>query len=306
MEKKSLNYSKSVLQFAIPAKINLFLRLTGKRHDGYNNLITVYQKIGLFDAMSLRRIPRGFKLRVEGDNPCLLRDNLVTKAYMLLKKTNPFKGGVSIYLRKHIPAGSGLGGASADAAYALHGINRLYKLQIQHEKLIDMGSRLGADVPFFLQPFATGLGIERGDVITELPAPARCWLLLIIFEKPLATKKVYENFHYPDRFCFNLTKLSRDVIMLSRFLQCRGELSLRGLLQNDLLSSAQALMPEIKSVLSRLKQCGFHNSAMTGSGPTVYSLFRCKRDAELAKSKLLTYRGIRMIVCPTVTNNFVN
>jgi len=290
------------LSFDVPAKINAYLRLTGKRSDGYNNLCTVFQKIDLCDRLVLKKQPRGFHLDVIGDCACSPKQNLVYKAYSLIKKKTKFTGGISATITKNIPSGAGLGGASSDAAYMLMGINRLYKLGLNHTELLDLGRKIGSDVPFFMQPYACGLGIERGDVTIELPTGKPLWVLLVVFSEKLITKTVYEHFTYPQRHRLNLTKLSREVIMLSQFLRQREVVSLSKLLINDLTKISCVLMPEIKKVFHALKQSDIAAYAMSGSGPTVFALFRSKKDVETASEKLLSYMHTyhTLIVCRTL------
>ncbi len=288
------------LTFSPPAKINLYLRLTGKRKDGYNNICTIFQKISLCDKLIITKAKKGCTIIVDGPIPCSQKKNLIYQSYKLLKNKVNFKSGIHFYLKKNIPAGSGLGGASSDAAYTLYGINRLYKLGLKSNELLDLGRKLGADVPLFLYPYSTALGIERGDLIVDLGRKPRYWLLLVIFDISLSTRDVYKSFKYPSRAGLNLTKLSHDVIMLSQFLAKRDILSLGGFLQNDLYHVACLKEPNIRKVLHLLKKNNVPACLMSGSGPTIFGLFNYKKDAQRAQDVLVSYKGIKTFICQTV------
>ena len=288
------------LTYRVPAKINLYLKLTGKRTDGYNNICTIFQKISLHDQLTITKAKRGCTIDVEGRMPCSQKKNLIYRAYRLIKETVRFTGGVHFRLKKDIPVGSGLGGASADAAYALVGINKLYKLGLKSDLLLELGRKLGADVPFFLYPYSTALGIERGDFIIDLGRKPRYWLLLVVFDISLSTHEVYRNFRYPSRSQLDLTKLSHDVIMLSQFLATRKLLSCAKFLKNDLYHSACDKIPNIREVLHLLKKNNISPCSMTGSGPTIFALFTDKKNAQQAQQVLVSYKGIKTFICQTV------
>jgi len=245
---------KKTLTFRTPAKINLYLKLTGKRKDGYNNICTVFQKISLYDTISIAKQKRGFSLEVTGSVPCTVKENLMYKAYYLVKSQIRFSGGISIVLQKNIPVGAGLGGASSDAAYTLIGINSLYNLRLNLNDLANLGSRIGADVPLFIYPYTSALGIERGDMLVNFGLKSKFWVLLIIFDASLSTKRVYKKYQYPITTRINLTKVRREVIMLSQFFSQRNILSLGSFLKNDLCRSAFSLMPEVQKIIRFLRQ----------------------------------------------------
>jgi 4-diphosphocytidyl-2-C-methyl-D-erythritol kinase len=288
--------------YSVPSKLNLYLRLTGKRKDGFNNLCTVFQKISLSDDLKVKKIPRGCTIIMHGNvPPCATRDNLMYRAYAMLKKKKRFKGGVKFEIVKNIPFGGGLGGASANCAYALIAINDLYSLKLAKQELIEIGSALGSDVPFFLHSYTTALGIGKGDQVIDLGKIPSYWVLVIIFKKPLATKDVYAKVRYPKDFQINLTKIQREVIMLSQFLSNGKIVSHGGVLKNDLSDVAFRLMPEISTVLKDLKKKCACACAMTGSGSTVFAIFSNTKDAHQAKKKLMSYTEIRsMVVCRTL------
>jgi len=292
----------STITYKVPAKINLYLRLTGKRTDGFNNLCTIFQKISLSDTLCAAKSKRGCQITINGAVlPCTFRENLLYKAYKLLKDRTRFKGGVHFHLTKRIPHAAGLGGASSDCAYALKAINRLYSLGIDKKGLIEIGQQLGADVPLFLQPYKTALGVEKGDLLINLGKKPRFWVLLAIFSHGLSTKDVYSKVRYSKDFQINLTKISHEVIMLSQFLSDGTVISRPRLLKNDLEKIACSMMPEISEVLKALKKNWNCACSMTGSGSTVFALFSSKREAQQAHKALVSYSGIHsLVVCQTL------
>lgn len=288
------------IRLCAPAKINTYLRLTGKRPDGFNNLYTVFQKISLADTLIIEKKPQGCSIETHGFKPCNVRDNLIYKAFMLIQKHYPFSGGIHCTLKKRIPAGSGLGGASSNAAQALLGMNRLYSLNLDQETLISFARKLGSDVPFFLSSSSRVLGIERGDVCVPLPSSQSYWVLLMFSSKPLSTKEIYKRVEYSPKRQIGLTKMRGDVIMLTQFLCSKELVYLDGFLKNDLSPIAFSVMPEIKGVLNFLKRHGVRNCAMTGSGPTLFGLFRYKHEAQQAQQLLRSYMRMKTCICKTI------
>jgi len=164
------------IKFKTPAKINLGLHIHGKREDGFHELETIFQMVSLYDDVELELLSSGIKL--ECDMPGVPTDdtNLVCKAALLLRQSYQVEGkGVSIRLKKKIPFGAGLGGGSGNAAGVLMGLNRLWDLNIEREKLLTLAAELGSDVPFFLtSPCALGMG--RGEQLKALKPCAVSWV----------------------------------------------------------------------------------------------------------------------------------
>ncbi|MDG1843245.1 MAG: 4-(cytidine 5'-diphospho)-2-C-methyl-D-erythritol kinase, partial [Nitrospinaceae bacterium] len=139
------------IKFKTPAKINLGLHVHGKREDGFHELETIFQMVSLYDDLELELLPSGIKLECDAPGVPVDETNLVYKAVLLLRKHYQDEGkGVSVRLKKNIPFGAGLGGGSGNAAGVLMGLNRLWNLKIEREKLAILAAELGSDVPFFL------------------------------------------------------------------------------------------------------------------------------------------------------------
>lgn len=265
-----------------PAKINLALRVLGKRPDGYHDIFTLFQRISLADRITFRKI-RSPGVRISCNLPEVPSGpgNLIHRAYELLRKEKGLRGGIEVELAKRIPLGGGLGGGSSNAAAALKSLNRLYSLGLRNDELLFLGKQLGADVPFFLLGSSQAIGKGRGDELYPLCAPKKIPLLLVLFPEGVSTPEVYRR--YRER-CFKLrnpaplTKVSADVTMLSAFLSAKNLTSAAVLLCNDLMLSACQIKPAIARVLSFLRT--FTPAClMTGSGATVFALAESVEEA---------------------------
>lgn len=268
-----------VVTVSSPAKLNLYLRVLKRNRDGYHSLVTVFHRISLKDTLRLKKTDKGISLYT--DHPKLPTDdrNIVTQAYDLLKRKFPRLGGVRVYLKKRIPTGAGLGGGSSNAAFFLLGMKKLYHLKISRRELVRMGKKLGADVPFFLYETNQAIAKARGDKIYPQPLRSRCWFLLILSDKGVSTKSVYENLHVRGP-APSLTKVSRVATMLCHFLDRKDMAQVANLLKNDLEGSAFCLWPSIPKSLVRLEKLGVKGVRMSGSGPTVFAVFPHKREAD--------------------------
>jgi len=267
-----------------PAKLNLYLRLMGKRKDGYNDLITVFHRISVRDRLTFSKVRDGIVINCDDAAVPLGRTNLIAKAYYLLKKRYKFSGGAKVHLEKKIPIKAGLGGASSDAATALRGFNRLFGLGLSKWDLYEIGRDLGADVPFFLTSYQTALGIDRGDKVIKLgEKKVNLHFVLFIFKHGLKTKEVYEKFTYK-KTRISLTNIISKVIMLPLFLLRKDVNAIERISYNDLLRPAGLLKPHILALIKQLKHKGLRASHMTGSGSTVYTIIVNRKEAlKLAK-----------------------
>jgi len=196
-----------------PAKVNLTLEILGKRNDGYHELRSIMQTVDLCDVLKFwdnewihivpeyNMLPNTDSL-AKLDNSNYLRKNLVYKAAKLLKEETGHKGGALIQLKKNIPSAAGLGGGSSDAAAALKGLNRLWNLGLSNDELIEIGSKIGSDVAFFIHG-GTCLIEGRGEkVIPVKPLPTK-WLLIFLIPVAISekTKTLYsliDRSHYSD------------------------------------------------------------------------------------------------------------
>ena len=262
------------LELLAPAKINLFLHVTGRRSNGYHELESVFQLIDWCDRLCFHAIPQSTVIR-HSSNPEIAPENdLVVRAAQLLKMHTNYRHGVEIHLEKNIPIGAGLGGGSSDAATVLIGLNRLWNLHLPPNELIDLGLKLGADVPFFLfgqNAFVQGIG-ERLESIS-LPDQE----FLIIFPgQSVSTQAVFQS-----------AQLTRNhaPITMADFLANTGDV---GQFTNDLQPVACELCPEVNRALNWLEQA-LPNATrrMSGSGSSVFAVLpRSINRSDLEKQML--------------------
>tara|TARA_B100000378_G_scaffold168048_1_gene135522 strand:- start:192 stop:1085 length:894 start_codon:yes stop_codon:yes gene_type:complete len=264
------------IKFKTPAKINLGLHIHGKREDGFHELETIFQMVSLYDDVELELLSSGIKL--ECDTPGVPTDdtNLVCKAALLLRQSYQVEGkGVSIRLKKKIPFGAGLGGGSGNAAGVLMGLNRLWDLNIEREKLLALAAELGSDVPFFLtSPCALGMG--RGEQLKVLKPCAKFQVLLVFPGFPVATSWVYQNLK------LKLTKRENNISILRKNLSLSDITSLGSRLYNDLEPVVIQRFPEVQVVKDELGAWGALGVLLSGSGSTVFGIFDDPEKARVA------------------------
>ncbi|MDO5102753.1 MAG: 4-(cytidine 5'-diphospho)-2-C-methyl-D-erythritol kinase [Lautropia sp.] len=226
----------STLHLPAPAKLNLFLHVTGRREDGLHLLETVFQFIDLNDELSLRLDPSGAITRTQNPDGVAENDDLTLRAARALKAATGCPLGVAIGLDKHIPIGAGLGGGSSDAATVLLGLNQLWQLGLSRQALIDIARPLGADVPIFVHgqnAYATGIGDEFQPI--ELPPR---WFVLLMPHVHVATAGV-----------FGAPELTRDTKPITIH-------SFTGLAagRNDLQPVVEARQPAVKAARQLLEE----------------------------------------------------
>ncbi|RKY37180.1 MAG: 4-(cytidine 5'-diphospho)-2-C-methyl-D-erythritol kinase [Candidatus Omnitrophota bacterium] len=176
-----------------PAKINLFLEITGKRADGYHNLETLFLKIAFYDQLYFYKRKEG--IEIDCHARCVPNDrfNIVYQAADLLRREFKLKQGVKIRIVKRIPVGAGLGGGSSDAAAALKGLNNLWNLELSRKTLFNLARRLGADVPLFFSEASLALGRGIGDELSSIDLGRKFWIVLFFPDVFVSTKQVYES-----------------------------------------------------------------------------------------------------------------
>ena len=247
------------------AKINLGLNIVEKRPDGYHNLETVFYPINLQDALevNLREGEDEFSLKVSGvsieGKP---EDNLVVKAYRLLKKDYPHIPAIDIHMYKHIPTGAGLGGGSADAAFMIKLLNEKFKLNLSIEKMEEYAAILGADCAFFIQNkpvFATGIG----NIFEPIQLSLKGYYLVLV--KPdifVSTKDAFAHIT-PKKPTQSLKEIIRMPVE-----------TWRATMKNDFEESVFQKFPEIAAIKDKLYDLGAIYASMSGSGSSVFGIFR--------------------------------
>ncbi len=244
-----------------PAKLNLGLKILGKLPDGFHELDTVFARISLCDELELvLRNDGKIKVEVIGEK-ISLRENLVYKAAMLLKKFTSKQNGISITLMKKIPSGAGLGGGSSDSAATLKALNRLWGLKLKRIELEKLALELGSDVPFFLR---SGIqrGQGRGELLTryELPKSFPRHVVLIVPKVRVSTAWAYGQLSITN-FQFSIVKRSFS-------------------LSNDFEEVVFQKYPELKQLKKQLKRSGAKYTSLSGSGSAVFGLFQDQPQVE--------------------------
>ncbi len=264
-----------------PAKLNLFLKVTGKRPDGYHNLVTIFERINLCDEISFALNPKG-EIRISCSHPDVPTDttNIVYKAAQLLKTKHRVVQGVDIVIKKRIPVAAGLGGGSSNGATALMGLNRLWKLSLSKRQLLSYARVLGSDVAFFLHDCRWGLGTQRGDRVKALKIAAKLWHILVVPEIKVYSRQVFEAFN------FRLTKKNDGVNILARALRNHDVPAIGSLLLNDLETTIVRLYPNLITVKNKLRELPTQGVAFSGSGPALFGLTKSQAQAKAIKTAL--------------------
>jgi len=245
---------KSLFDVPAPAKLNLFLHITGRRPDGYHLLQSVFMLIDWQDTLHFERRSGG-QIDRQDLTVALPKDDLITKAAYLLQSETGCTWGVHISVQKEIPAQAGMGGGSSDAATCLLALNRLWGLRLSTQQLATLGVKLGADVPFFLQ--GQNAWVEGiGDKISPIPLP-HAQFVVIKPEIGLETAPIFAD-----------PRLKRDT----------KPATIDGLVRtpydfghNDLQAIAEQICPPVRHAIERLAAQGL-NGKMTGSGSAVFAL----------------------------------
>jgi 4-diphosphocytidyl-2-C-methyl-D-erythritol kinase len=274
-----------------PAKVNLFLRVVGRRRDGYHLLDTLIVPVSLYDVIKIRRFPAtpqqpaNPRIRITCDDPIvpLGEDNLAYRAAQLLLEQLDRRMSIGIHIQKRIPMGAGLGGGSTDAATTLLGLNRLFNLNLSAARLERLALRLGADVPFFIRAHpARASGI--GEVLHPIRGLVHFWLVILYPGFPVATASVYRKLP---------KKLTKPTSGNSIRISLRRFDRLPDLLVNDLESVTLESYPKIRSLKEKLLREGAAGGLMTGSGSAVFGVFGSKGLAQRAFDRLRNEEGVQ-------------
>ncbi|HOD35920.1 MAG TPA: 4-(cytidine 5'-diphospho)-2-C-methyl-D-erythritol kinase [Syntrophales bacterium] len=258
-----------------PAKVNLILKVLGKRPDGYHDIESLLQKVSLYDELSFSPGDKGIRIRCPGTSLPEDEDNIVHRAASALMSRLPPDAGVEITIRKKIPVAAGLGGGSSNAAATLCALNELFGLKLRKEDLMDIGRTLGADIPFFIYAdaaWAFGIG-ERLYPAEHLP---KMWFVLANPGFEVSTRTVYEALNLA------LTKKRRKD-SIRRF---KTVSELAAALWNDLEGVTFHLHPKLREVKDLFVKLGAVGSLMSGSGPTLFGLFESEGKAARAEEAL--------------------
>lgn len=262
------------IRIEAPAKINLFLKVLGRRADGYHDIYSLVQTVDLFDALTFTRAKLGISLKCDSDDVPKDESNLVWKAAALLHRKMGLPAGVKIELHKRIPVGAGLGGGSSDAAATLKGLNNLFELGLQGRELAALAVELGSDVPLF---FSTGqcLISGRGEVVETVRLPTNYRILLILPDFRISTSWAYQQLRFPltrsvPQPTFNLGNMTSQ-----SFYKSLTDIG------NDFMDIVVHEHPDLEMVISKLRLAGAPLVQLSGSGSAFFGLFEREPDIDV-------------------------
>lgn len=262
------------------AKINLGLDVLRRRPDGYHEVKMVMQTVDIYDDLFLEKTEKpGVELQIEGSELTAGKDNLICRAAELFMEEKGIAGGVKIRLVKRIPIAAGMAGGSSDAAATLRGMNELWETGCSAQELQELGVRLGADIPYCVVG-GTMLSEGIGEILTPLPAPPECVLLIAKPEISVSTKFVYENLHA------DTLKSHPDIDGMAEAIRRRQLEGITERMGNVLETVTTKTYPVIEEIKTVMKEKGAENALMSGSGPTVFGIFGQKEQAEAAAAIL--------------------
>lgn len=278
------------------AKINIGLDVLRRRADGYHEVKMIMQTVDIYDELVLeRRKEPGIELRMDNSELPSGGDNLICRAADLLFREKKITEGVNISLTKRIPIAAGMAGGSADAAAALRGVNELFDLGYSLKELQALGVGLGADIPYCLAG-GTMLSEGIGEILTPLPAPPAAHLVIAKPDINVSTAFVYGNL-YADRLAWH-----PDIDGMIAALQ-KGDLDgITGRLGNVLETVTVKAHPVIEQIRELLRKQGAENALMSGSGPTVFGIFKEKETAARAAEAVERGRLAKQIFVTTFYN----
>ncbi len=276
------------------AKLNLSLEIIGRRDDGFHNLVSIMQAIGLSDELVALPAQNG-SIRLECNDPALAdsEENTVLSAAHLLKDSAGVTEGARLLLRKSIPVAAGLGGGSTDGAAALVALNRLWQTGLSPNRLMELGAEVGSDVPFFLGDSPTALVEEQGATITTLPSVPPAWAVILFPKVPIPSPKTRALFRMLDDSLFGTGERTRELQSLIQDGAPAADIFSRVGSTNTFNDVAERAFPGIgrfRGVLARaVGQAA--NVGMSGAGPSLYAILSTHAQAREVVDEL-TQEGL--------------
>ncbi|MBT3216801.1 MAG: 4-(cytidine 5'-diphospho)-2-C-methyl-D-erythritol kinase [Candidatus Marinimicrobia bacterium] len=251
------------LSFLARAKVNIGLKILRRREDGYHTISTLFQEMDFHDTIHISMESSAFSLTTNSPSIPTDETNICYKAWKTLKDTYPKVGGISIYIDKQIPVGSGLGGGSSNAAAVVKGLNKLYHIGLTKENLNKLAVKIGSDVPFFICG-GTQVGDGVGEKLTPIQQKIRGTYLLVVPSFTISTSWAYgqvknslENKNQTTNFA---DLLEREPIPFKLF-------------ENEFEDVVIPAYPEIGDIKSRMIASGAVFASLSGSGSTVFGIF---------------------------------
>lgn len=283
-----------------PAKLNLFLKILGKRPDGYHSLETVMVSVGLYDSLVFREIKsnqtllnchRCESLPTSGNEvyPVLSTgpDNLIVRAVQLLRKHTGCHEGVEIDLLKRIPMQAGMGGGSSDAAATLVGLNQLWGLELKSDSLHELAAQLGSDVNFFIDSPIAAICRGRGELVEPIRLPRSLAMVVVCPKTGLSTPDVFRQ--------WSATIRESNAIQSSATRLKRGVWSTDDSIDNALERPAVQLNDDVRQTLDTLRHVTSGPVSMSGSGTACFAMCRSWIEAQKIARRLRS-RGIGQVI----------
>ncbi|MGH7215601.1 MAG: 4-(cytidine 5'-diphospho)-2-C-methyl-D-erythritol kinase [Nitrospiraceae bacterium] len=292
----NLQTSPSEITVFAPAKINVTLRILDRRPDGFHNLWSVMQTVGLDDEVQikLRTDRQDIRLRCDAAQLAADQSNLVYRAATEMLARAQRSIGLDIELRKRIPMGAGLGGGSSDAAATIIGLNHLLQLRWSPAQMAEAGQSLGSDVPFFLfAPSAFVAG--RGEAVRPVVVEEARWVMLVNPGFGVNTKWAYQELAATRSVVTPLSLAQRELDRQSRV----NWVQLIAAAENDFEAPVFAAHGELREIKRSLQAHGAEIALLSGSGATVFGVFADEARARLAQAQFVTETAMKVFVVPT-------
>jgi 4-diphosphocytidyl-2-C-methyl-D-erythritol kinase len=269
------------------AKINLHLRVYGRRKDGFHSILSIFQAVSLADTIVIRSLKESDTIEIDGDFDCPAKDTTVYKAIVTYRKASGIRTGLLVKVDKLIPAGAGLGGGSSDAAATLLGLQAVLGGNLGSSTIEELGASLGSDVPFFLSS-AAAIVSGRGEKVRQLEAREDFSLLIVFPGFPVATADAYALLDRarPD------DSGEADPGAQALIDAYHGEIS-SWPFANSFEPIIGGSRPEIPKAKAILQDAGASFASMSGSGSSVFGVFKVGSRTEEAQ-RHLTAAGFRV------------
>jgi 4-diphosphocytidyl-2-C-methyl-D-erythritol kinase len=281
--------------YAAPAKLNLLLHVLGREPDGFHQIETLFCRVRFADRIDIEPAEAGIALRVEGEPLGELKQNLVYRAALAFQQNTAIQLGVSIALHKHIPAGSGLGGGSSDAATTLRALNELHGRPLSPRDLFGISRTLGSDVPFFAWGGSLALGTGRGERLLGLAPLPVAPVVIVVPDQAVSTADAYRALDAArERGVPARTTASISPEMLT------GWSAVARLAANDFESIVCERIAPLQRVRDALQQMGALIAMLTGSGSAMFGVFAEPAAGERAARAVQSeFHGYKVIVTET-------
>lgn len=261
------------------AKINLGLDVIRRREDGYHEVKMIMQNIGIHDELTFRKQAEGITLKIDRVDLPVDGNNLIYKAAKLIKEEYGITEGVRIDLKKRIPIEAGLAGGSTDAAAVFWGMNELFSIGMTQEKMCELGVRIGADVPYCIMG-GTAIAEGIGEKLTPLPDTPKAVVLIAKPDISVSTKDVYQNLNVPE------LKVHPDIDGMTKAIIRHDLDGVIERMDNVLENVTVRMHPIIDEIKNFMRANGAARAMMSGSGPTVFGIYKDQAQAADAYMKL--------------------